>query len=822
MEFIRKMYGSGLPRITTPYILWGLPFVYLCVAVTFYLRTYDSAQVKITITQMGIAAIFGLWLMEKLEERKLGLSKEFLPVYAPFVAFIVSGILSFIIQAPFKWVSLDDFMRRLLFMSVAVIVLDRVTSLKSAERLIKFLLWALFIAVFYGFIQFLDTRFFPPNPELGLDIFIWRQAFSMRVFSTFGNPNFFANYIVLMTPIVLSWIMVKRSVAGVCLLLLSWFVVVFTETKGAYVGLCATIGIWGIFYSLFFPGKIAGYIRRMLWAFLIIVPLAAFTMFLMAHERNPHSIPFRIYTWLSTYEMIREHPILGTGIGSFKVIYSAYRRPPIFHIEGKHNTETDHAENEHIEVMFDEGIVGFGIYVWFIFTVVFLSVKAFRRWQKSDTVGPPAYYLLGVVSGWLGMLAHNNFDVSIRFVSSGVYTGMLPALAVSLALSDIIWRDAKIAHTNTSTPDKKPARKAIQTQDLREIGMKILLAVMKVAAIICVYYVSYTAAKEFFEIQERMLQSSHPGDSLMVAIAWLFFIALMGYGLVTYTHSIIATRSKLSLLVPMALAFPMLFFWGWFRGDVHHNMGIVHSKQKQWDKAIEHYNQVIKKNPGFIMSRYFLGNVFNDRWDLNERNMPQWGDPPGEKRIDFDRALEVYEGIKTDIAPNYVQMHYHVGNLYIKRAELAKSRGKPKEVVDKFYEEAVRRYYKYQAIDPVYKDNFSRLGYALSKLGRYKEAQDQFKNQIMAYKCVGHVHDKSDAYINLANSYLFAGAYTKALATYKGYLDQVNPNESRIKSNFQMLLQRRKDIMQKFQQRQVMRKPQGEYGIDKSALPKKK
>ena len=45
------------------------------------------------------------------------------------------------------------------------------------------------------------------------------------------------------------------------------------------------------------------------------------------------------------------HPIWGNGIGSFRIIYPAFRRPQIFHIEAKHNTETDHAEDEYWEVL---------------------------------------------------------------------------------------------------------------------------------------------------------------------------------------------------------------------------------------------------------------------------------------------------------------------------------------------------------------------------------------------------------------------------------------------------------------------------------------
>ena len=63
------------------------------------------------------------------------------------------------------------------------------------KRLFNWLLAAAFVASLYGVIQYLDGMFFPPPPEPGLDPFIWRGAFGRRIFSTFGNPNFFGDFL---------------------------------------------------------------------------------------------------------------------------------------------------------------------------------------------------------------------------------------------------------------------------------------------------------------------------------------------------------------------------------------------------------------------------------------------------------------------------------------------------------------------------------------------------------------------------------------------------------------------------------------------------
>ncbi len=81
-------------------------------------------------------------------------------------------------------------------------------------------------------------------------------------------------------------------------------------------------------------------------------------------KERSDSASFRVFTWLSTWEMIKTSPIIGSGIGTFYVDLSRLaegRR--YFSLKAKHNTETDHSENEYLEVWYDEGTVGFGIFL---------------------------------------------------------------------------------------------------------------------------------------------------------------------------------------------------------------------------------------------------------------------------------------------------------------------------------------------------------------------------------------------------------------------------------------------------------------------------
>ncbi|MCX5791880.1 MAG: O-antigen ligase family protein [Elusimicrobia bacterium] len=417
LEDVNFAPGVGFARKA---ICWWLPLLYLLVSDSFYLRTYDSAQVKITLLQMGGVSLLGMWVSLLILEGRRAFRREDFILLAPFFAYLLYVIFSFF-HAPYWGPSVDDFVRYVLYMSVTLIIIREFTT-ESIDRLTKILIITAYISVLYGFIQFLDTRWFPKEQGPGLDPFVWRGAFAQRVFSTYGNPNFFGNFLVLILPIAVTQFLQKRSVLLLPLIFLNLLCLYATETKGAWLGFAISFFIFAMFYGYFFLRERLQISKVKFVLISAIIPVAAFITIIVFTYMRPNSASFRVATWLSTWEMIESHPLAGIGVGSFKVIYPAYRRPVIFHIEGKHNTETDHAEEEHLEQVMDNGIIGGGLYFWLIIFVTVVGLRALSALTdnlKGARPPPVAYDILGYLTALLGMLAHNLTDVSMRFVSSG-------------------------------------------------------------------------------------------------------------------------------------------------------------------------------------------------------------------------------------------------------------------------------------------------------------------------------------------------------------------------------------------------------------------
>lgn len=620
-------------------LVYLTPIFYFLVAVSFYLRTYDSAQIKITIVQIGGAILLAMFLSKVIEENSWQFFVKNNIFILPLLAFLLSGIISFF-RSPLVWASGFELIRRVVYFTLAMVILKEFNDKKKINRLINWILAATFVSTSYGIIQFLDTRYFPPNPEPGLDPFIWRGAFGPRIFSTFGNPNFYGDFLAVVGPIVLTLFFKTRKPFLFVLWLMTTFNVMVTQSKGAWIGYAAGFIIFVALGLRYFMSRYPKLRKFLSWSVLVILVVVSFYVYKFSRARLD-SIKFRVYTWLSCWEMINTNPLLGTGIGTFYVTYPAWRRPQIFFIEGKHNTQSDHPENEYLEVWFDEGTIGFGIFLWLLCVFIIGGLKAIRVFSNIDRPGyqpdARAYYLWGLLSALGGMLVHNTVCVSLRFVSSGVMLWFLIGLIGAFVVHNPLPEDA-----------------------------------------------------------------INPLPSCNI-IPKIF-------------------RRFIQLVIVVAMVWGIKIFYGYFMADIYHNIAIFYSKQGNWLPALEHYTKVVKNNPGFIMTHYFMGNVYNDRW--------QQDDPL--------RAIEKYEDV-WKLAPNYVQSHHQAGLIYLKwgdderrRAIAARQSGDivasqlHEKNMKELWEKAIRRFERYHAIDPIFPANYHRLAWIYIQMNEFDKAEETY------------------------------------------------------------------------------------------------
>jgi O-antigen ligase/tetratricopeptide (TPR) repeat protein len=785
-------------------ITWWLPLLYFLISSLFYLRTYDSAQVKITVMQMGGVALLALWLSRLIEAGRSALSKDDLVCLSPFLAYLTVGILSFL-HAPYHMASVDFFIRHCFYMTAALVVIYELDG-RALDRLTGILVLTAWVAVSYGFLQWVDNTWFPGGVGKGIDPFVWRGAFGIRVFSTYGNPNFFADFLVIVFPILVMQFVKTRKFSLIVLMLMLLVDLITTGTKGAWVGFAFVVFLFGVVTMIYFKEAVAQY-RKMILS-LVVAGVLGFLGYVAKDLRTRVvSVNFRLFTWEAIWEAIMTHPFIGTGIGSFPPIYPAFRRPPIFHIEGKHNTETDHAENEYIEQLFDNGIIGFGVFLWMVLSTLVVGFRSLGQLtttlsMKDGRPPPRALDLVGYMIAFMGMLGHNCFDVSMRFVSSGVYLGLLSGVIVNMARGKALYElhDARTGDaaspansggTGTMIAPEKTTWEAII--DYWKVLSEFLIWPARLLCWGALAYMAFKLARDFHGLQGPVRGMG--GEVLQWYISWGTFAACVGALSLVFARLAALSENPAVALVIAVFLMPLNIFWGYFKADVHHNIAIFFSKERRWDEALHNYFMVEKLNPDFVMSMYFEGNVFNDRFDMRKIYNPAWGDKDNVARDDYERAMEAYDKVRR-LAPNYVQHHHQVGALHMKRAQWAMQNGRPEEA-ELYMKRAMTRFKMYEQIDPVFPPNYFRMAEIQLMHKDYVGAAKTYEDFINAEKCAiapsliskpwllntilryqpyvplpeyphhVHRHEQADAYTNLGNIYVWLERFPEAERAYR-------------------------------------------------------
>ncbi len=615
------MLSNFIRNFSLKSILYGLPLFYFLVAVSFYLGTYDSAQIKITIVQIGGAFLIFSWLVNKIETDMFSSLKKNYLIILPIVLFLLSGIVSYFFS-PYKLASANELIKRFIYCFTAVIITDCFQDKKNLSRLINFLISATYIVCIYAVIQFVDTRYFPAPPDAGLDPFIWRWAFGNRIFSTFGNPNFMGDFLVVMSPIVLALFFKKRKIHLLFLWILICFSTVFSYSKGAWLG----FGVGVITFAFLFAWFILNVEKKkkiiLISTMSLVTVLIVVGGILFQLRSRPDSSSFRLFTWLSCWEMINTHPVKGTGIGTFYLTYPAYRRPQIFFIEGLHNTESDHPENEYLEVFYDEGLIGLGIFLLLLITILTVGFKNLSYFKnKNSQENTLSYLQLGFITALISQIFHNCVCVSLRFVSSGVMLWMLIGCIGAVAVGCF---------------DKN------ENKDIPRFPVIIKRIVQLLLLAITVYVINIFVG--FFQadvLHAKAIQYSKIGD-------W---------------------DRSLELYSKVIEKNPSFIMARYFRANNFND---------RWqgtdpEQAINEYNEIWKLSPNYVQSKFLAGIVysklvsyFNERALMysEENNEEEKQKALKNRETCFGLAIKYYNQYKM-IDPVFPQIYYNLAALYI-------------------------------------------------------------------------------------------------------------------------------------------------------------
>lgn len=261
---------------------------------------------------------------------------------------------------------------------------------------------------------------------------------SWRVFATFVNPGFLGGYLVLVIPVTLAVFLSSRSPAALLGVGLAWgfeiAALFLTGTRFAIASAAfALLVLGGLMLYTRSLGK--PQFKRLVAAVLIATVAIALSAGPTAERvtgsavaEQSHSGPFRVATWKGAVNVIRAHPVTGTGAGTFPLVFPRYMVAG--YAKMAHNGYLQLASEAGIPALASAGLAFGGMFL--------LGIRGLRRNQESEPEfllrGASTMLACGVAAGLAGSLARNLMDSDIYIPAIGftfwIFAGLLAGRAI--------------------------------------------------------------------------------------------------------------------------------------------------------------------------------------------------------------------------------------------------------------------------------------------------------------------------------------------------------------------------------------------------------
>jgi len=264
------------------------------------------------------------------------------------------------------------------------------------------------------------------------------------VSGTFINRNYFAGYLLMVIPVAIGHIFYRESFSGD--LSLGWRRRLSSIDGKTYflafgvilmiLGLLFSASRMGIISLLFSftgvtflfrnPEKRQRFAKTpililglaLLWGAWIGLDAVISRFFAISENFG-----MRWGIWTNTFQIIKDFPLLGSGLGTFIQIFPAYRS---FHVEGF----VSHAENDLLQLASEVGCVGIGL---LIIAFLLLFYKAFSGIRKLSPEDTQRYIGIGGLVGILALMLHSMVERNIQVPANAFLFTFILALVLKIS-----------------------------------------------------------------------------------------------------------------------------------------------------------------------------------------------------------------------------------------------------------------------------------------------------------------------------------------------------------------------------------------------------
>ncbi len=270
----------------------------------------------------------------------------------------------------------------------------------------------------------------------GVDFFTWSEPayLTKRAFSSFGQPNYLACWLVMVMPIsVYLWHITKPVVVRFIYLILFLLQLVALFATGSRSSFLAFFIISFVFIITFYF-KEKGFSKKNfiilmvgIFSFLIIFATALFitnpTRLTEFKDFKKGSMGVRVELWRTGFDAFLKKPLFGYGLENQKEAYVKYYQVD-WALYARPNTYSDRAHNLPLDILLTTGIFGLAAFtylLWSIFSILYKSYSLQNNKFSAFLIWSLASYLFVLLFNFSVTVTNIYFwlFIALAFISAG-------------------------------------------------------------------------------------------------------------------------------------------------------------------------------------------------------------------------------------------------------------------------------------------------------------------------------------------------------------------------------------------------------------------
>jgi O-antigen ligase len=267
------------------------------------------------------------------------------------------------------------------------------------------------------------------------------------VTGTFINRNYFAGYLLMVIPLSVGYFFSRKafqrsrflgwrhwlsSLDGKTVIVAFGIIVMIVGLlfSASRMGIMSLLLSFSLLSFLFRKSQKGQRVSRaivlifglaLLWAAWVGLD-AVVSRFFAASE----DLETRWKVWVNTFQIFKDFPLLGSGLGTFIHIFPRYRS---FHVRGLFT----HAENDFLQLLSEVGLIGVGL---LLFAFGFLFFRAVRAIHSLDSRDSKKYIGIGGLMGILALMLHSLFERNIQIPSNAFLYTFIFALILRISTKE--------------------------------------------------------------------------------------------------------------------------------------------------------------------------------------------------------------------------------------------------------------------------------------------------------------------------------------------------------------------------------------------------